>query len=122
MDLNATQAAIRAGYSGKTANRIATENLSKPVIAEAIQKTMAERSEKIGLTQTMVIDGLLKEARHEEKGASHAARVQAWAALGKHLGMFSEKLEKTEKAETIIRVVYASGKPGDDSVKPGDPM
>jgi len=32
IDLNATQACIRAGYSEKTANRIGTENLSKPVI------------------------------------------------------------------------------------------
>lgn len=47
IDLNATQAAIRAGYSKKTANRIGTENLSKPVIRDAIkeaQKTVAERN------------------------------------------------------------------------------
>lgn len=36
LDCNATQAAIRAGYSEKTANRIASENLSKPVIQLAI--------------------------------------------------------------------------------------
>lgn len=39
---NATQAAIKAGYSKKTANRIATENLSKLVISEYIQKRLKE--------------------------------------------------------------------------------
>lgn len=39
---NATQLAIRAGYSKKTANRIATENLSKLVISEYIQKRLKE--------------------------------------------------------------------------------
>lgn len=122
VDLNATQAAIRAGYSEKTANRIATENLSKPVISEAIQKAMAERSEKMGVTQVMVIEGLIEEARNKGKGSSHSARVAAWATLGKHLGMFADKPETAEKHETIIRVFYGSAKPGDDSVKPGDPM
>lgn len=121
VDLNATQAAIRAGYSARTANRIAQENLTKPDISEAIQKAMAERSEKIGLTQVMVIDGLLKEARNEGKGSSHAARVQAWTALAKHLGMFNDKSEVPGKSKQYtIAVVYGFTKPGDDSVRPGD--
>lgn len=38
VDLNATQAAVRAGYSKKTAGAIGGENLEKPEIQEAIQK------------------------------------------------------------------------------------
>jgi phage terminase small subunit len=114
VDLNATQAAIRAGYSEKTANRIATENLSKPVIAEAIKEAMAERSEKMGLTQVMIIEGLLKEARNEGKGSSHSARVQAWTALGKHLGMFHEKLEIPGKPNQVILHVVYEGRPGEE--------
>ncbi len=38
IDLNATQAAIRAGYSPRTARQIGDENLSKPVIAAAVAK------------------------------------------------------------------------------------
>lgn len=45
-DLNATQAAIRAGYSAKTAGQIGDENLKKPKIAAAIEKAKAERSER----------------------------------------------------------------------------
>ncbi len=45
IDLNATQAAIRAGYSKKTARAIASENLAKPNIQEAVAKAKRERSE-----------------------------------------------------------------------------
>jgi phage terminase small subunit len=55
IDLNGTQAAIRAGYSEKTANRIANENLSKPDIQEAIQKAMDKRSKRTEITADMVL-------------------------------------------------------------------
>ena len=45
LDLNATQAAIRAGYSKNSARQIGDENLSKPVIAAAVAKAKQERSE-----------------------------------------------------------------------------
>ena len=45
VDLNATQAAIRAGYSKKTARSIAAENLAKPYIQEKIAEAKRERSE-----------------------------------------------------------------------------
>jgi phage terminase small subunit len=60
IDLNATQAAIRAGYSRKTAALIGHENLRKPNVAEAIEKATAKRSERAGLTGDMVIDELRK--------------------------------------------------------------
>jgi phage terminase small subunit len=47
---NATEAAIKAGYSGKTANRIAAENLSKPVISAAIAAATAERGKRTEIT------------------------------------------------------------------------
>lgn len=50
IDLNATQAAIRAGYSEKTASVIGAENLVKPNIQEAIQKAQKERAERTGIT------------------------------------------------------------------------
>lgn len=60
IDLNATQAAIRAGYSEKTANRIASENLSKLDIRNYIQECMKERQERTEITQDMIIDELRK--------------------------------------------------------------
>jgi phage terminase small subunit len=62
IDLNATQAAIRAGYSVNCANVIASENLSKPNIQEAIAKAMAERSRRTGINQDRVVLELAKLA------------------------------------------------------------
>jgi phage terminase small subunit len=58
VDLNATQAAIRAGYSEKTARQIGQENLSKPYIQEAIQKAMDERSKRTEITADRVLQEL----------------------------------------------------------------
>jgi phage terminase small subunit len=46
-DLNATQAAIRAGYSGKTAAAIGAENLTKPEIAAAVQGALAQQNARL---------------------------------------------------------------------------
>lgn len=55
IDLNATQAAIRAGYSVNSARDIGCENLTKPNIQEAIAKAMAERSKRTGVNQDRVV-------------------------------------------------------------------
>jgi phage terminase small subunit len=59
---NATQAAIRAGYSAKTAREIGPQNLKKLVIAVAIEKARAKRAEHAELTADLVIDELRKIA------------------------------------------------------------
>lgn len=61
-DLNATQAAIRAGYSEKTARQIAKENLTKPYIQEAVAKAIQERSERTKVTADEVVEQLAKIA------------------------------------------------------------
>ena len=60
IDLNATQAAIRAGYSAKTAAVIGNENLIKPYIADAIAKAQAERSERTEISQDYVIKTIVE--------------------------------------------------------------
>lgn len=62
IDLNATQAAIRAGYSVDSARDIGCENLTKPNIQEAIAKEMAERSKRLGINQDRVVLELAKIA------------------------------------------------------------
>lgn len=95
IDLNATQAAIRAGYSEKTAYSIGDENLKKPDIKKAIEKAQQERQKRTLVTQDDVIRGLLTEAEWQGEGSSHSARVSAWAHLGKHLNMFTDKIDHT---------------------------
>lgn len=58
IDLNATQAAIRAGYSEKTAFSIGTENLRKPLIQKAIQQRKQAREQRTEITQDRVIQEL----------------------------------------------------------------
>ena len=60
--MNATAAAIRAGYSRKTATEIGHENLRKPHIAAAIEQARAKRAERTELTADWVIDELRKIA------------------------------------------------------------
>ena len=55
IDLNATQAALRAGYSKKTAFRIGAENLQKPAIQEAIQEAIADREKRTDITADKVL-------------------------------------------------------------------
>lgn len=55
IDLNATQAAIRSGYSEKTAKQIGQENLTKPDLQEYIQSLMDERSKRTEITADMVL-------------------------------------------------------------------
>ena len=62
IDLNATQAAIRAGYSPKTANEQGTQNLAKLSIQDAVAKAMAERSRRTGINQDRVLQELAKLA------------------------------------------------------------
>ena len=119
IDLNATQAAIRAGYSEKTAKSIGQENLTKPDIAKAIQEAQESLSNKTQLTVDMVVNGLLKEAQDYAEGSTQSARVSAWAHLGKHLGMFTEKVQHSgpdggpvqvaTKATLTIKVVKPDG-------------
>lgn len=66
VDLNATQAAIRAGYSEKTAKSIGSENLTKPDIQEYIQKRLAEKEDTLIAKQDEVLKTLTRIMRREE--------------------------------------------------------
>lgn len=60
IDLNATQAAIRAGYSAKTAQQIGSENLSKPLVAAAIAEGQARLAAQAGVTADKIVKELAK--------------------------------------------------------------
>lgn len=72
VDLNATQAAIRAGYSEKTARSIGSENLSKPDIQEKILLLRQELSDKTGITAQRVLNELAKIAFSDPRKAFKA--------------------------------------------------
>lgn len=66
VDLNATQAAIRAGYSKKTAKQIAQQNLTKLDIQEYIKKRMAEKEDALIAKQDEVLQTLTRVLRRQE--------------------------------------------------------
>lgn len=67
IDMNATQAAIRAGYSQKTARVIGQENLTKPAVRNYIEKRMAEKEKALIADQDEVMKYLSKVMRRELK-------------------------------------------------------
>ena len=89
IDLNATQAAIRSGYSVNTASETGYENLRKPQISEEIKKRQEKLQEKTEITQEWV----LNKYRDLIENADHNVVRAALADVGKHLGMFKDKIE-----------------------------
>lgn len=139
IDLNATQAAIRAGYSPNTAYSIGNENLNKPEIRARIDKAMAERSKRTGVNADRVIQELARIAfvnapnvvdtnsatvkanateddtaaiasvkvkivdgdfSSVEREVKFADKLKALELLGKHLGMFKDKVELSGEVNT----------------------
>lgn len=95
IDLNATQAAIRAGYSQKTADRIGPELLGKTCVQAAIQGAMSKRQKRTGITQDKVLEEIGKVAFHDagdcsESELKYSNKLRALELLGKHLGMFDK--------------------------------
>ena len=136
IDLNATQAAIRAGYSKKTANRIGTENLSKLVIREYIENRRAEKEAALIANQDevlkyltsvlrgqsksteIVIEGLgdgSTKARKMEKEPSEKDKLKAAELLGKRYGLYTEKVEEKVDMELNVTIDY-----GDEEDTGGD--
>lgn len=141
IDLNATQAAIRAGYSPQTAKEQGSQNLTKLNIQNAIGKAIAERSKRTGINQDRVIQELAKlafvkmtdvvdsngriksnasdddlsciegikyKSSSSESGSSIerevkiASKLKALELLGRHLGMFTDKLNLTGETKVTI--------------------
>ncbi len=145
IDLNATQAAIRAGYKPDNAQQMGSENLSKPVISSAIAKAMAERSKRTGINQDRVIRELARigfakitdivdpetakirenaseddlaciqsiKIKPNEFGTEREVKLydkkSALVDLGKHLGMFKDRMDLSADMDLHITVDY-----GDD--------
>jgi len=107
VDLNATQAAIRAGYSARTAEQQGPRLLGNVEIAKAVQAAQQVRSDRVQITQDDVLRGLRREATLTGDGSSHGARVSAWGLIGKHLGMFVERRQQLGEDGQPVRQLFA---------------
>ena len=127
IDLNATKAAIRAGYSAASARQHACRMLMRDDVKSAVEKGMEKRAARLELTQDEVVEDLrelkdicmarkavkvmtiVKNAREgtaepvETEGMMFepAAANRSLELLGKHLGMFTEKVDMTSNGQTI---------------------
>jgi len=108
LDLNATQAAIRAGYSARSASAIGCENLTKPEVAAAICSAQAERGSRTKVTADDVVRELWKIATRSD---SDRTRVLALSWLGKHLAMFTQRVQVSEELPKI-HIVLSDDPPG----------
>lgn len=142
IDLNATQAAIRAGYSNKTADQQGSRMLKNVKVRAYIDKKMAERSRRTGISQDRVLQELAKigfiiasdlidpkdasvlegatdddlaviqsikvKESWSDKGASVereiklADKTRALEMLGRHLGMFNDRLDINAAQKVVI--------------------
>ena len=145
IDLNATQAAIRAGYSPDTAGSIGAENLKKPEIKSRIDKAMAERSRRTGINQDRVLQELARigfakitdvvdpetaeirtDASDDDLACIQSIKIKpnefgterevklydkkaALVDLGKHLGLFKDKVELSGDMDLNITIDYGYG-------------
>lgn len=116
IDLNATQAAIRAGYSARTANEQGARLLANVSIREAITEAQAKRSERTAITADYVLEGIQEVAERclqrapvmvgrgedrtqatDEEGRDvwefdAAGANKAFELLGKHLKLFTDNI------------------------------
>lgn len=94
-DHRAGEAAIRAGYSQAGAPTRAHEMLRDPAVQAAIRERERQIAEAALLDETIVLEGLLHEARFTGDGSTHTARVSAWREVAKILGLEIRKVEHT---------------------------
>ncbi len=93
IDLNATQAAIRAGYKPDNARQVASENLSKVDIADKISELQAKRSAKTEITAEWVLRGIKENTLKAEQDDNLAMAFKGYELGGRHLKMFTDKRE-----------------------------
>jgi phage terminase small subunit len=91
VDKNATQAAIRAGYSEDTAQQIGSENLSKPVIQKEIERRINDQIKRLSITSDRVINKI--SAIANSKTATNSDRLKALQMLGENQKLFTQKHE-----------------------------
>lgn len=130
ISLNATQAAIKAGYAEKTAYAIGAENLRKPKIQSYISERMEQKESSLIATQDEVLqyltsvlrgesqttDTLLvgigdgyQEVQEVEKKPSEKDRLKAAELLGKRYGLYTDKVSADVDMSLDISIDYGDG-------------
>ena len=94
IDLNGAAAAVRAGYSSKSARSIAHENLTKPDIQAVIHTKQAALAQELYITRQNVIQGLLEAIEMGRHQRNPAAVVGALREIAKLLGLYEPEVKR----------------------------
>ena len=100
VDLNATQAAIRAGYKEKNAYQIGAENLRKPQIQKALQEAREAREKATQYNADWIMAQIAKIAEDEEQVARD--RLKALELMGKRYGIWDKRPDE----DTSVKVTF----------------
>ena len=125
VDLNASKAAVRAAYSAKTASRIGPELLGKTWVASRVQELMNARSKRVRRKSDDVLKDLqlvkadaMKQVIDKDGNslmANHAGALKALELEGRHLKMFTDKMEVTgangDAIKHTVEITYVTAKP-----------
>lgn len=124
-DQNATQAAIRAGYSSRSATIAGTRLMRNVNVRSEIEKLMADAAERCGITVEFILNGLREVAERCMQGKERLAKDgtplgvwqfdsaganRAMELLGRYKGMFVDKHEVTGKDGGAIIINYPDAK------------
>lgn len=118
IDLNATQACIRAGYSAKTADRIGPELLGKTCVSEAVKAAMEKRSKRVQRTADDVMRDLAAiradamQIVHDKDGNAvmldKPSAIKTLELEGKHLAMWTDKQQLSGDVGLTVKVTRFS--------------
>jgi phage terminase small subunit len=94
VDLNATQAAIRAGYSPKTARSQGQRLLTNVDVQEFVQAAKTERADKVSVTAADVLKGVIEVTMLAREEGDLKTALKGYELQGKHIGMWTEKVQQ----------------------------
>jgi phage terminase small subunit len=97
IDLDATHAAVRAGYSEKTANKQGPRLKKHPLVQERIAELQQAAADRNDVEVDEVIKMLRASYREAKAAKQHGPAVRAAELLGKTMGMFSDKITLTDE-------------------------
>lgn len=119
IDLNATQAAIRAGFSAKTADKIGSQLLGKTRVQAKIDELKLARATSTGITAERVLTGIMGVIERCEQAVpvldedgnetgewkfESGSALRGYELLGKHLKLFTERIEVNDSSELAARI------------------
>lgn len=100
---NATDAAIKAGYSRRTARSVGSENLTKPDIKKYLEEHAKEAHTSKIATATEILEFLTDTVRNKEYGLKD--RLKAAQMLGDHFALYKDAQE-TQTTDESVKVIF----------------